>query len=395
MLKKIISGFRKIKKAHSNVAKFMQLMQKIKPVGNYEDLPIPTAPDYSDLKYWAAHPDVFNKSKFAPKGYKSLQDIAEADVFFIHPTTFFGAEHWNAPLDHAPSKEFVDEMVMPGQASAFNAVCRIFAPRYQQATFYSFVEGGKNGRKALEFAYQDVAVAFDYYIKNWNNGRPFFIAAHSQGTLHGMRLLEEKIENSDLLEQLVAAYLPGFRFPLDKMGTAFKNLKISQHATDTGCIIAWDTYGENGSPGHRLEKVELWYSTPNGKGQWKRRSYRKPVCINPLSWKPELGKVANKNNKGAVTIELDGVGKSRIDWNAMWNNRALGLNTTGLSAPFPAEVSAEIRKDNFLYISRPEHIAFRRTLLPRGNYHLYDYALFYMDIRENVKARFAAFQRSL
>ena len=391
MFKKILASTQKLKRTQASIAKWMQLMQQIKPIGNYGQLPIPTTPNYNNLTHWAVHPDVFNKSHFAPKGYQSQQDKAEADVFFIHPTTFFSSQYWNAPLEHPPSKEFIDEMIVPSQASVFNGACKVFAPRYRQATFYSFINGGKNARKALELAYRDVADAFDYYVKHFNKGRPFFIAGHSQGTLHGMRLLEEKVEHSDLVEQMIAAYLIGFRFPLDKMGTAFHKIKIAQHAKDIGCIIAWDTYGENGTPGHRLEKAELWYSSKDGTKHWKRRSYRKPLCVNPLTWTTQEGKAPKALNKGAVHVQFEGI-DNKVNWNAIWSEQAMGICSSGLSAPFRAEVAAEIRKDNFLYVSKPSEPAFRRTLLPRANYHLYDYALFYMDIRANVIERLEGFR---
>ena len=42
---------------------------------------------------------------------------------------------------------------------------------------------------ALDIAYQDCRDAFVYYINHFNQGRPFIIASHSQGSLHATRLL--------------------------------------------------------------------------------------------------------------------------------------------------------------------------------------------------------------
>ena len=149
----------------------------------------------------------------------------EVDVFFIYPTLSFSKLNWNAPLNHAGTNELVSEMIMSGQASVFNSCCRIFSPKYRQATFYSFLGAGKNGRKALELAFDDCLKAFDYYINHFNKGRPFFLAGHSQGALHIMRLLDERIEETDLAKRMVAAYPIGFWFPIDKFGNTLKTIK--------------------------------------------------------------------------------------------------------------------------------------------------------------------------
>lgn len=377
-----------LKKQKKQITQWLAFAEKIKPKAKFAKLPNPSAPDYALLNHWAAHPDGTDKSDFVPEGFRSHQQSAKADVFFIHPTTFFGSQTWNAPLDDAASKEFVDELIMPGQASVFNSVCRVFAPRYRQATFYSFLEGGTNGRLALELAYEDVLRAFDHYIKNDNQGRPFFLAGHSQGTLHLMRLLEERIESSDLRQQFVAAYAIGFRFPMDKFTSTFKNLKPCQSPTDTGCIIAWDTYVSDGKPGQRLERAEIWYNTPDGKGKWERRSYKQPLCINPLTWTASTGVIEKERNKGAINIVFN---KPRKPIVLGGSDEPIGLDALSLSAPYVAEVSAEVREDSFLYVSKPPHAFFRKMLLPRGNYHMYDYALFYMNMRENVAQRLDAF----
>ena len=67
----------------------------------------------------------------------------------------------------------------------FNRECRIFAPRYRQTQFVGFVMDPKECRGAFELSYSDVKRAFEYYIVHYNDGRPFFLASHSQGqSLH-------------------------------------------------------------------------------------------------------------------------------------------------------------------------------------------------------------------
>ena len=391
-IKKIKSKITKIKKGAEALNALKNFATQIKPVGDFQKDNLPQAPDYSNVDSWAAHPDKESKSSFVPEGIApATADDLKADVFFIHPTSYFG-QTWNAALDHAFASEMIDEMIMPGQASVFNSCCQIYAPRYRQATFYSFLYPNENSRRALELGYEDVATAFDFFIKNRNPERPFFIGSHSQGTCHAIRLLEEKIENTSLLEKMVAAYTIGFQFPKEKFGTVFQNLHPSKNSTDTQCVIAYDTYVESGKLMSKIERTENWFSTPDGKGEWRKRNTSAPLGINPLSWTAEKEKIAANKNLGAVISNMKNR-KAGIKWENFASDTKIGLNTLGLSAPFKGEVSAEVKADGFLHISKPEHRVFSGMLLPGGNYHNYDYALFYMNLRVNVKERLEVFMQ--
>jgi hypothetical protein len=59
--------------------------------------------------------------------------------------------------------------------------------------------------QALELAYGDVKKAFEHFISHLCvDGRPFIVAAHSQGTRMVARLLAECVEGTPLVERLVA-----------------------------------------------------------------------------------------------------------------------------------------------------------------------------------------------
>ena len=389
-IKKIKARITKIKKGAKALNDLKNFATQIKPNGNFEIDSLPASPDYANLDCWAAHPDKESKVRFVPEGIEtaSNEDL-KADVFFLHPTSYFG-QTWNAALDHPFASEMVDEMIMPGQASVFNGCCQVYAPRYRQATFYSFLYPNESSRSALELAYEDVAAAFDFFIKNRNPERPFFIGSHSQGTCHAIRLLEDKIENSSLLEKMVAAYTIGFQFPKEKFGTVFQKLYPCQSPTDTQCVIAYDTYLESGKPLTKIERTENWFSTSDGKGEWRKRNTSPTLGINPLTWTMTTEKAETDKNLGAVISNMKN-SRAGIKWESFASDKKIGLNTLGLTTPFVGEVSAQLREDGFLYISKPEHRVFSSMLLPGGNYHNYDYALFYMNLRENVKERLEVF----
>ena len=206
--------YHSLRRTFNQVNKWMTFVRSIKPSGKFGEIAPPSAPDYANLGSWAARPEIEDKSDFRPPSLSNTKNTNKiANVFYLHPTSFFGNYSWNASIDNPIINELVDESMIPAQATAFNDCCHIYAPYYRQATFYAFLQGGKDGRAALELAYEDIKQAFLYFYHQINNGSPYFIASHSQGTLHATRLLEEVVDTSDYAKNLVAAYTLGFRVP--------------------------------------------------------------------------------------------------------------------------------------------------------------------------------------
>eukprot|EP00959_Pyramimonas_sp_CCMP1952_P256905 5367333-Pyramimonas_sp.AAC.2 len=92
---------------------------------------------------------------------------------------------------------------------------------------------------AFDAATEDVTKAFKYYLKTYNDGRPFVIAGHSQGSQHAALLInyiETHVEEfpPDLLKnQLVCAYLPGYMIGkgvTDVLPTCYR------HVTDVSLV---------------------------------------------------------------------------------------------------------------------------------------------------------------
>ena len=132
----------------------------IAPNHEFDAATVSPSPDYSNSNYWAALPGRNDRADRIPAGdFIDGQDLAEVDVFFVHPTTYVSAESWNQSLDDVATNERTDEFVMEGQASVFNGCCRVYAPRYRQATLYSFFDGDGPGQEALALAYEDVVTA--------------------------------------------------------------------------------------------------------------------------------------------------------------------------------------------------------------------------------------------
>lgn len=377
----------KISKNFFGLGKSLQTWSKlfigIRPKKNFNDYESPSSPDYSQLSSWACRPDLESKVFFKPNDFKDNNPQKSAHVFFIYPTSFFGNFNWNAPLLHKQSKQLIDDVIIPSQASVFNDSCEIFAPRYRQATFYSFLSGGSNAKKALDLAYGDVVHAFEYYLRHLNDGHPFIIAGHSQGSLLGMKLLEDFIEGKPLYHKFIAAYLPGYKLPAHKFDFQFKEIIRGKTAEDIHCILAWDSYLNQIASLSFLDNALAWTSDANGKRQWKKRLGVKVWACNPIDWNCDN----QLQEKAGASVTVKFRRNKSLKWTDVSGDEHTGIEVIGLSKPSPHRIKATLKQDGLLYIEKPKDVLFNIGLLPGGNYHVHDYNLFYMSIKENVKLR--------
>ncbi|MCP5432994.1 MAG: DUF3089 domain-containing protein [Alphaproteobacteria bacterium] len=328
-------------------------LKHLVPKTSFDEMPVPPAPDYANPISWGALPWRLDFADFAPKGESDNQAMADVDVFFLYPTTFLFDEGWNSPIDHAVATARVDQGVLKHQASAFSGCCRIFAPRYRQATLVSFFPNyAADGQKAQELAYGDVKQAFAYYLEHYNEGRPFILASHSQGTRHLIALLADVLAKSPARERLVAAYAIGYPLPLAHYGGDYGDIVECRAADDTDCVVNYGTYGEGGPP-------------PPG----KNASFQ---CSNPLSWDDPGAKAPASKNLGAL------VGAVLHD---------------PIPATVPGRIGAQCR-DGTLWADVPEDSRWYALRQKPNNYHNQDYSLFYMNLRENAAVRVAAYKRA-
>ncbi|MDB5229076.1 MAG: hypothetical protein JWN78_3269, partial [Bacteroidota bacterium] len=152
----------------------------------------PSAPEYSDGKNWSALPFRFDAGDFTLKDETWISDsLKNVDVFYIYPTLYKKGKTWCADVTNKKLNKDLDKLPVKFHTAIFNRVGRVYAPRYRQAIIKSFFDTTGNGKKALDLAYEDVKRAFEYYMKNYNHGRPIIIVSHSQGTTHARRLLKD------------------------------------------------------------------------------------------------------------------------------------------------------------------------------------------------------------
>jgi hypothetical protein len=326
------------------------------PPKPFAETPAPPAPDYAQSKAWMAFPGRDGIERSVPAGFTAVDEAtAPADLFFIHPTTYLKNDRWNAPYDiDAP----YNAPVLISQVGAFNGCCRMYAPHYRQSTLGAL----KSSPPSVELAYADVARAFRYYIEHENHGRPFIIAAHSQGAALAVRLLQEEILGKPIQKQLVAAYVAGSYAPAN-FGDV--GLPACTTPTQTGCIASWNTT--------QVGKTGAFMVTRNTT-YWWQGAYRKSgtlgaVCTNPLTWTPDT-KAPASANPGSMTFP----------------GAPFPTSATTLPALIPHLTGAGC-KDGLLEVDvrdKPGEGFHDSLTLFFGSYHRSDFGLFYAAIRQNA-----------
>jgi hypothetical protein len=342
----------------------------------------PKAPDFENKYFWVAHPDKSDTSDLVPIGIDTSGDIAnkEVDVFFVHSTGFVGPGGWNSSMQIENSEAQSIEYMLSSMASIFNGCCNIYAPHYREAQIQSFMpENFDSGTQALDLAYQDVEAAFDYYLTHYNQGRPFIVVGHSQGTTHALRLLEQRVDNTQLVNQLVAGYLVGYWLPKDKFTRGFEQIKPCEIATQIGCIVSYDVFGQGGE----LDaKVPHWYKTGWEVNRLADDSVKPTVCVNPMSWQSNQNKISKSQHLGAMPVDF-----KRTPLNMLLANNP-GFIFDELPALVSELTSAQCLEDGRLEIMQQADNAFSNHLeQDNKSYHILDFSLFYGNIRQNAMQR--------
>lgn len=304
------------------------------------------SPNYAEDRFWIALPWRDDMADDVPPDCPTPENqaLAQADVFYVHPTMYVSGREWNADLEDKKVNGLCDTTVKL-QATVFNSSARIFAPRYRQGHLRCFTREGDEAEDALDTAYADVKAAFEYYLTNWNNERPIILAGHSQGAYHIARLMEEYFDGKPLQQQLVAAYAIGFEIRRDR----FRQIPVGDSASQTGCFLNWNT-------------VKWGRDTT---GVYKR--YRGSACVNPLTWTQDTAVAPGSLHRGGVPFDF--------------------------SKAIPHCVTTKIH-GSLLWISFSDKSVKKAFRHLASNYHVSDVNLFYMNIRENAELRVRSFLRS-
>jgi hypothetical protein len=327
----------------------------------FNDQPALAGDAYASPKMWIARPDIAsNPAQWIPTGApKNISQDNDIAVFFVHPTSFLSNDHWNAPLDNKEANETAIQFVS-GQASALNTAPNIWAPRYRQAAFGAFLTDQPEAAKALALAYRDVLMAFDAFVAAQKPDAPILLAGHSQGALHLTHLLKDRVAGKPIAKRIVAAYVVGW--PISVTADMPKiGLPACRGPDDTGCIMAWQSFAE---PAEYDRMVKVYNATNGFTGQPRKDTAM--LCTNPL-------------NGGAAPAALM---KANLGTLKPDDKMITGALIVGA-------VPARCDDKGFLLIGDPPEIG--PYVLPGNNYHVYDFPLFWANVRADATWRLRKF----
>jgi Protein of unknown function (DUF3089) len=339
------------------------LLKQAIPKGHFAATAAGGGPDYAQASSWVTRPgEADDLAQWTPEGERLPDPITRVQVavFYVHPTTYLERDRWNAPLQPGGETEFRTRLFVQSQASAFGQLAELWAPRYRQAAFGAFLLKSEDAGEALDFAYRDVAAAFDEFLKQVPEG-PIILAGHSQGALHLERLLRERVAGKPIAKRIVAAYVVGW--PIDvQSDLPALGLPACTAATQTGCMLSWMTFGEPANPDLILGEWEKTQGLNGGK-----RSSEDVLCVNPLTGTKD-GAAPPQDNPGTLVPTADLTSATVL----------------------PQAVGA--RCDKGLLLVSGNIPSLGPYELPGNNYHVYDYALFWGAIRADAERRIAAWR---
>lgn len=280
----------------------------------------------------------------------------EVDVFYLYPTVWYGEgtnKDFVCPIDFKPMRENATNALI-SQSSLFEEVGNIYAPFYRQADALYILDTNNNIKNKEKYfndiPKKDALVAFDYFIKNFNNNKPFILMGHSQGAMMIKEILKDYFKtNENLMNRLVAAYIIGYSVTTNDLEKN-PHLKFARSEYDTGVIISYNTESSifNGYNPTLLEGA---------------------IAINPITWTLEEDEATKEKSLGSCFF-------AGTNYNIVKN-----FASAKVDKKRGVIKCDSINADDF-YID---------GMFEKGNYHVYDIALYYNDLKENARKRVGAF----
>ena len=307
------------------------------------------APDYSLPDCWLQVPEI----------------TKDVDTFYVYSTVYFDSSFEEGAPDYAALDN--PEMLLGAlgeyatNASVYEDSTNVFVPYYRQSGMrYANAVSKKTGNidSALSgISYDDMSAALDYYFEKCNNGRPFIIAGHSQGSAMVRYILKNYFKkHPDYYERMVAAYAIGYSITKEDLESN-PHMKFATGESDTGVIISWHTEG----PKNVEENARNVAVLPHG------------ISINPLNWKCDETYAPASENLGSY----------------LPNAESEMYEITDVGADAKVVLSRGVILTNTTY----DQYGAAEFFGPQS-FHEDDYTLYYNNLKANVAKRIAAYKQN-
>lgn len=305
----------------------------------------------SDTKKEAATPQHTDYAKTA-SWLETSAPVKPVDCFYIYPTVTMQPENGkqNISLENEEHKKGANYCIV-AQASVYAQSCNLFAPYYQQMNMETYSLPEDQLKKAADIAYSDIKAAFEYFLDNLNDDRPFIIAGHSQGSILTSMLLSDVLKDDTLRQRMIAAYAIGWPITKEYMEQN-PHLTFASGADDTGVIVSFNTCSEKSVEDNLLSGG---------------------ICINPINWKTDETPASADENLGSVFFD-----ESTYERIEKENYADATVNLERGTV-----ICKTITDNNQYAISQPR--------FPEKIYHMTEYGFYYKNLQQNVENRIAKY----
>ena len=286
----------------------------------------------------------------------------DVDTFYIYSTIFMGANEGDPDYATLDTKEMLDGIGIEHaiKSSVFEESTNLFIPLYRQSSMKHaaevFQKDGIIEAALTGIPYGDITAALDYYFENYNQGRPFVIAGHSQGAAILRLVLKGYFKaHPEYYKRMVAAYAIGYSITKEDLETN-PHIKFATGETDTGVVISWHAEGP--------KNVEANVPIPSV------AILKNGIAINPLNWTRDETYAPASMNLGSLV--MDETGKTEI--------RDIDADAQVCMARGTVVTNAKATPNEMVDLAGPQC------------YHQDDYSIFYNNIKDNVAKRIAAYK---
>ena len=311
----------------------------------------PPPPAYGARGAWALWPDDLG--------------AGEADIFYVHSTTYASNKRWNAPLTDGVADASLRKAAAPNEAGPFMRVGAVYGPRYRQATLFASFTHKFDGLAAHELAFKDVQNAFFHFLAHRPEDRPFILVGYGQGGLHVLGLLDHMIaSNIGVRRKLAAAYIIGQSVPVSLFDNALQAIPPCASKEAARCVVSYiDLESGFENEEERFRKRALRWSK-------ERNLVSLPdaeiLCVNPISWAVSDQPANPEDHIGAAS--------------------ATGLRMRETPPPIAAATGAQCR-NGILTVDSPQQNFLRRKHWFGDQWRPQDFNLFYHDLTADAARR--------
>lgn len=286
------------------------------------------------------------------------------DVFYLYDTTY------QKPNQSAPNICAINNAQMRSgakakfscSATAFEPVANIYSPYYRQSSAEVLLLPPEQQTAIISgIPTQDGLSAFDYYIKNLNNGRPFILAGHSQGSNVMIFVMSQYMkQNPEVYKRMIAAYIIGYSITPQYLAQN-PEFKFATGEDDTQVIVSYNTV----SP---TLKVPDPVVLPGA------------MVINPITWTRDETPATAAQNLGGINVNPQ-TGAAVVD-------------SSGNPVKVKNYADAQVDTAKGVLVcstADASQLAPGNKMVEQGIYHPYDYPFYYFDIRANATTRIARY----